>query len=801
MELLYAFKYQNEQNYLFPSLDMDLRQFLQEPTRYGAFSDDRTFYEALQGLCSALESLHNVRLNQSEHGVDMVRLGYHHDLRPSNVLVTPKTFKLADFGLSSIKILEQGSQTDWKYTVGDYVAPECMDLSLNAQRVGRPIDVWAFGCLVVEVATYKERGAAAVEEAREGRKSRDLNNRWTSDFFLGDNIKPEVLTHIEALMTSHCEETAKLMIVAKKILQIHPNDRPAAKDVNFDLEMLIIWSLIREINMLLQECLKFFKEVNLFFEVQRFHVWHQVVEKDPNSMKASSQGGKAIGSGITAKIHDLLVEMVQISQSALAVTRTNPSDDLGPDTAPDTLSDEPLSSSPPFHRILQDVVQRLCSLLPERLQEQHIEFWQTSIISTNSPQDLKRRAALSQTFNQAEYDEIAMLATMKSQSLAFQEFFSEHETLASLLLNRTQIEDQTVVRSGDDEISVGWLKQSSKNRNATYPLKIRVLIETAPCGPTWMKMKPDERASNISRLAILLNSSPDPDTRLELKKLTCLGFIEPENVAETFTLVHAFPGGVSSESQIPETLLSQYQRLPARNTTSTRGEGPKRPFRPLAYRVALAQTLARSLHSFHAVGYLHKALNPVNILFFSPPSAVGTPNLASPFFVNFHLSRPDDESAATTGPGWERDLQVYQHPEYICPTTPSSSLSPTAEDEEANSEATSPPRPRFCKAFDYYSLGIILLEIGSWDSIQWFVSRHPGLTPQQFRDILLEKYVPRLDWLMGRLYMEATRSCLSGRMESTAAAEEGIAARTEGDDIAAEFFVQVVQPLAEIRVA
>ena len=137
---------------------MDLNQFFQRGRNYGDFQWDFTFIAALEGLASALSHVHNVRLQVDTDGVDFTGIGYHHDLRPANILVTTKTFVLADFGLGRLKPAEADSRTPWKTGAGDYIALECMNEELVNQDVGRAIDVWAFGCLIAEVVPFIRLG-------------------------------------------------------------------------------------------------------------------------------------------------------------------------------------------------------------------------------------------------------------------------------------------------------------------------------------------------------------------------------------------------------------------------------------------------------------------------------------------------------------------------------------------------------------------------------------------------------------------------------------------------------------------
>jgi hypothetical protein len=61
-----------------------------------------------------------------------------------------------------------------------------------------------------------------------------------------------------------------------------------------------------------------------------------------------------------------------------------------------------------------------------------------------------------------------------------------------------------------------------------------------------------------------------------------------------------------------------------------------------------------------------------------------------PYLVGLRHSRPDERATFTEGPPSDEDIKGYQHPQHL-----KNNL-------------------RYSISFDYYSLGILLLEIGLW---------------------------------------------------------------------------------------
>jgi hypothetical protein len=94
-----------------------------------------------------------------------------------------------------------------------------------------------------------------------------------------------------------------------------------------------------------------------------------------------------------------------------------------------------------------------------------------------------------------------------------------------------------------------------------------------------------------------------------------------------------------------------------------------------------------------------------------------------------------------TGPEAE-----YQHPVYL---------------RNANKPPGDPENPlmRFREEFDYYSLGLVLMEIAFWRPLQSISSKILG-GPEELLEGLLKNYIPMVKTYMGDPYGEAVESCL-----------------------------------------
>jgi hypothetical protein len=158
---------------------------------------------------------------------------------------------------------------------------------------------------------------------------------------------------------------------------------------------------------------------------------------------------------------------------------------------------------------------------------------------------------------------------------------------------------------------------------------------------------------------------------------------------------------------------------------------------PLGDRFILAYKLTSSIIEFHKVEWVHKSISPHNIAFFHLHGSKPHDWIRNPFIVGFNRSRPDDPKAFTTGPAAVKDQhKKYHHPLYL-------------------------EHQRFMPEFDYYSLGLVLLEIGLWKLLDDMTVSYKYSSWEELRQTLLLKRVPLLEHAMGTSYREAVDSCLN----------------------------------------
>lgn len=303
--------------------------------------------------------------------------------------------------------------------------------------------------------------------------------------------------------------------------------------------------------------------------------------------------------------------------------------------------------------------------------------------------------------------------------------------------------DDIYTRNGDhfpDEIEEGDRTEATYNGASVW-------IEWKPnelAGPGMPDGQVDPKIrSRVQKLAALLKQN---NRKVRFRAPHCLGYFvdESEDRESRFGLVFEKPATVA-----PSTSPTTLRALIEASTKSF--DTPS-----LTDRITLMRLLAETVERLHAVDWLHKGLRSSNILFFQKQNDDGTyeVNYADPYISGFDYSRPatnDDMTERPTDNAW---ADIYRHP---------------TVQSTGNREESGTGRESYKKSFDLYSLGIVLLEIAYWKTID------------QILDINLETARPKQTWpvmerllvrepqhlklvksYLGNTVEEVVRSCLVG---------------------------------------
>ncbi|KAF6822574.1 hypothetical protein CPLU01_11944 [Colletotrichum plurivorum] len=301
---------------------------------------------------------------------------------------------------------------------------------------------------------------------------------------------------------------------------------------------------------------------------------------------------------------------------------------------------------------------------------------------------------------------------------------------------------------------------SETRTHATHRVHGPVLVEWVEYDPS----DPEERFLHLRRLddlARMMHSASDrhPD----LHTTDCVGYTDDKEHAR-YGLVYKCPRLPSPPPETTEVVAKGTEAAtPAAETSHstlfTLISSPDLKTPDLDDRVALASTLACALWSLHSLDWLHKSLCSANILFF--PSAVSAaatrdtasaavvPDVSRPYLVGFDASRPDMDAEVSVNPRNPSILDLHRDPRSL------GVRSLTGEPEGER-------RGQYCKTYDIYSLGLVLLEIGLWKPLQTYYKPH--YSAERWRDrVVMPVLVPGLGAKTGKVYKKVVERCLTAR--------------------------------------
>lgn len=229
--LLATYSHDNHFNMIFPLTEKTLHDYL----RYDLSLATKSLFEKFYDLTEALHHLHNFKI--AENGKQIRLFGYHHDLKPCNILFLDERFMIADFGHANFKDIDQPSQTLGELGTMAYRPPEARD------GAGRAYDIWSFGCILAEVVTFAAKGAKGVVDFAQGRCTQVTLGKYSDDFHDGKKVKKEVLEHfrqLESLAIDRSEPIiARVLQLVKEMLEPDARQRPISKDVLKRLRVIL----------------------------------------------------------------------------------------------------------------------------------------------------------------------------------------------------------------------------------------------------------------------------------------------------------------------------------------------------------------------------------------------------------------------------------------------------------------------------------------------------------------------------------------------------------------------------------
>lgn len=700
------------QNLLFRNITGGDLQELLGGTHKHEFNHPQDFINALVGLASAVAKVHRLTPKNSR----FIKNGFHHDLKPANILVDGKNFILSDFGLARFKPVDETTETAHTQVGNYYLAPECIDFldTLNPCLVHRSSDMWSFGCIAAELVTFMIDGPEGIRHFKAGRKYR-IGRHVRFDFHSGGEKRNEGVEkwfreiHQQAIQSNLDVNSTSLSDVVSLIRDILNHDapaRPKAPAVEARLCCIALDSMVRENTQSFKDILaseKYHNSVEAFIEAARFEsIWMAIGLRDKTTaFKASRELTREPETQFIVANFGTFVRLLEQFKATLDVLRP--------------FEEKP--ASPPFLEVKQ-LTTLMWTLVPSALQGIADALLRLSLLQKD---DLSSLEGIENALNgEPLNDRILALVSMRKLDIMLR----DNNSSPRLILDPKPQLDAPHNKNKDE-------KRTGQLIRPLEPVK-RVLIESKSYR-SWQDRESDvqERVATFVRT---FSSTSLPDT---LRTLRCIGYYH-EPAETSLCIVYDFPSGIRQDVT-PTTLWQIFA-----DDRAARG-GKERPKeRPsLRSRFSLAHQLAGSVYDLHNLHWLHKSISSFNIvLFTSPASSVIEMNesVEQPYLMGFEHSRPDEEMAFSSKLSKER--QEYQHPDFINGS-------------------------RYRSQFDYYSLGVVLLEIAMWKSVGE-ITKTPSwdLPWEEFRQKLLRNVVPQLEFYVGPRYRNIVCDCLSMGLEN-----------------------------------
>ena len=303
----------------------------------------------------------------------------------------------------------------------------------------------------------------------------------------------------------------------------------------------------------------------------------------------------------------------------------------------------------------------------------------------------------------------ATVASPSGQSIQGNFAAPQYTKIASAAMTSLQIADVNHLPPFDDWInntSISYdgqdIRLGTFSRQGCAP--VRVFIETAVSYNTFHATPEDLKAAieRVKEVALWLKEP----RHFGFATMACLGVVTDMNnedrLDRNIRLVYELPP--AADPLAPPVSLHDLLSL-----DEYRSEEPPE----VDVRFQLVNSLAKALHEMHCTGWLHRNISSNEIFFLKTKhgSGIESLDLEKPHMGGFHAARSFN---GRTRPRYEFEALTYVHPGYLLHRKWSEH---NAEHGDIGDKLFYMPR------HDYYSMGLVFLEIGMWRSLHSFLLR------------------------------------------------------------------------------
>lgn len=358
--------------------------------------------------------------------------------------------------------------------------------------------------------------------------------------------------------------------------------------------------------------------------------------------------------------------------------------------------------------------------------------------STGDTTQLQHVEAAAAMLNHRDIQQMARVRLVIEQEYVIESspILSPRKAMAPALASPGVIEGPQTPNYRLEMAQLNWVGgnpfATDKTRATAIFQEREVIVDWRSCqDDSWRRENPAAFHQRTMNLTKILNSDLRP---LNLAVLHCIGYLDKTKHCTGYAFdipTHAEP------NQKHVTLHDLLVRRPRPEDVPDLGE-----------RFELAKALVSTVFEIHNLGWMHKNIQPRNILFWPKRDAKSEPDLSKPYLMGFDISRPNQPGEKSEKPDPNPVDDHYRHPDYT----------------EWNSRSFQP-------SFDIWSLGVVLYEIAVWQnaavqSHKHSASSNPPLLTHSSDPHLIAKMVEKgslsnLKRFTGGRYQDAVKACLS----------------------------------------
>ena len=606
VQLVGAYIHNDSFNLIFPLANHgNLEQLFQSdsPLSWAVMRSEESIVMALSGLASGLVTMHEFTTE------DIHVIGCHRDLKPANILVDNKRFLLADFGLSRIVDRQGTSSSAAPNIAGDFIAPEHEDREFARNQIGRPSDIWAFGCVTLMLLVFLQDGKQGLDRLESKRRVEwpQYTHHCFHDY---DRPNSGLEEPFQKLASSQSASVRGLLYLVKKILVLEKSLRPKATAIDAHIKCLVIHTWSNAIEEAFDKACKS-DYIHVHFERARFRGWRLAVKISDSHFPDFQEGSAHLGFGEFKKVVDHLEKLQDMLTG---------------------FYDDPINRG---SKAFLPVKSRIDCLI-------------------EALDDETRTTAHA-------YTECVMMESQKLSWLQELEQLSE-ETLDKHTGIKVVIRRQILRPSRNEKLYVDFAALDPRPHTrvlckvriaskGAHESELALAEETHAFSRYQMGLAANydlQRAlSRLQETASLLSTSGDEEL---FRVLRCRGYYyQPAELRSG--LLYELPSGPNGKLEGTVTLQ---HIISSGNTTWCLGD-----------RFHLAHGLVTAMYELHSVAWLHRSISASNIAFFYDTTR-DTVDPKSFYFVGFSQSRADRDLTDSDGPAsGVYDEEYYQHPEYL----------------------------------------------------------------------------------------------------------------------------------------